>query len=155
MASIRPKINNLDAVEKIIERQEFLFRGTNEVRFNERTKEQGYYGYLNDEQKLVTTATPYIIEAIRRATRQREETRKEMRPLLVAIHATPYIKQTYPGMDFYRIYAREIEIFGKIQMDHVTIIDSLEKLQEFAVRTSKAQPGNDFHKVKQYFSKLL
>lgn len=140
-------------VREIITNQVYLFRGTNSSVFQQREKEGSYYGFFDRESTsaFVTCATPSLLSAL--------ETGREMcdgngsNRLLLAINATKYSMSAYPTEKFNPPKSYEIEIWGKIGFSSITVIDSLDKLQQFMSLTSPHFPQNADPKIPAEFQR--
>ena len=128
--------------KKIIDnviKKKYLFRGTNDFYFNLRKKQGFYYGITQNQELLTSTSTVLInalIAGINRCNTM-DCQQRNAKPVLLAINSLNYINSMQSGLE-----PEEIEIKGKINLNDIIVIDSLDKL----VKTSESLKNPEIEK---------
>ena len=126
------------AKEEIL-KQRYLFRGTNDIAFNDKRNTSFYFGrkeWRDGRIQLVTSLTPdalyAMISGLGRLNSDWMHYPKGAKPVLLAINTEKYIRKLEKGVE-----PSEFEIIGKIDYSDIVLLDSQEILLEFYLKANK------------------
>jgi hypothetical protein len=150
-------------IANLIQKQCWIFRGTNTTVYGQKQAEGFYYSLFDEEgtSAHITYLVQSLTEALEMGLENCPESNNGTRPLLIAVDATKYGRMAYPreATHFsgkrYKPKDKEIEgieIREKIAFSDIRPITSLDLLNEFLIKTNNPR-DKDQEAIRAAFQK--